>query len=232
MSTESDLAPALLAEFRDGSEVRGLLHDVGHGLATLSYLADGLREDPQVPGGVRYRLELMAEELVRLRELLDIRPQPAPERVAVGDLLERLAAVTALSTGVPVAVLPGEDVVLRTDRTLLWRMVSNLVDNAVRAAGSRGRVQIVLEREAGEVAIDVVDDGPGFGEGPAGSASLGLRVVRDLAAECGASVRAVPRQGTEGRGARVRLAFPVERAEASGATAPVRGDDRGGPGAR
>ncbi len=230
MGTDSDLASALLAQFRDGGEVRGLLHDVGHGLATLSYLADGLREDPQVPGGARYRLELMAEELVRLRELLDLRAEPAAERVAVRDLLERLAAVTALSTGVAVEVLPGEDAVLRTDRTLLWRMVRNLLDNAVRAAGQRGRVQIALERDADEVVIDVVDDGPGFGAGPAGSASLGLRVVRGLAEECGASVRQACR-GAE-RGARVGLAFPADLVEAAVGTAPVKGDGRGGPGAR
>lgn len=229
---DSDLAPELLAEHREGAQ-RGLLHDVGHGLATLSYLADGLRDDPQVPGEARYRLELMAEELARLRELLDLRARPATDRVAVRDLLERLAAVTAQSTGVAVEVLPGDDVVLRTDRTLLWRMVSNIVDNAVRASGPGGRVRIVLERGVGEVAVDVVDDGPGFGAGPAGSASLGLRVVRALAEQCRASLREGSRQGAgERRGAQVRLAFPIDLAEPSGAAAPAEGDDRGGPGPR
>lgn len=229
---DSDLAPELLAEHRQGQQ-RGLLHDVAHGLATLSYLADGLRDDPQLPGEARYRVELVVEELARLRELLDMGSRPATDRVVVRDLLQRLAAVTAVSTGVAVEVLPGDDVVLRTDRTLLWRMVSNIVDNAVRAAGPRGRVQIALERGVGEVTVDVIDDGPGFGAGPAGSGSLGLRVVRALAERCRASLREGSRQGAgERRGAQVRLAFPIDLAEPSGATAPAEGDDRGGPGPR
>ncbi|MGP4020265.1 sensor histidine kinase [Saccharopolyspora sp. 5N708] len=189
--------------------MRSLLHDLGHGLATLSYLADGLRSEASLPGGAAHRLQLMELELDRLLELLDRRAdQPGVEVFALHELLTQVVAVKSLSGAADVRLRPGGEVTMRTDQTLLWRMVSNLLDNAVRAAGRDGRVTVAARRgESGGVGIEITDDGPGFGNGPRGSSSLGLGIVMALAQRCGAELRIDP---APVRGTRASLAFPSD----------------------
>jgi len=196
-------------------ELRGLLHDLGHGLATLSYLADGLRADPALPGDARYRLNLMEQQLARLLELVDLRMcEPVMELFDVRELLDELVSLTALSTRTSVTLRPGDRVILRTDKGMVWRMVANLVDNAVRAAGPDGTVQVAVDRaEDGEATIEVADDGPGFGNGPSGAASLGIGIVAGLAKMCAADLRVC--SGEHG-GTRARLVFAPGGAQPDG----------------
>lgn len=184
---------------------RGLLHDLGHGLATLSCLAAGLHDDPELPVGVRQRMELLNQEISTLIDLVR-RPDGAGEGevVPLRELLGQLADLAAACTRTRVCLRPGEEVDLRTDRGLLWRMVANLVDNAIRAAGPAGTVEIGIEVDGSDVVIDVLDNGPGFGSGPPGSAGLGLGVVTELADRCAASLRVEP---AAVRGTRARLIF-------------------------
>ena len=102
---------------------------------------------------------------------------------------------------------PDGQAVLRVSGTLMWRVLANLVDNAVRAAGPDGTVEIRISQERDTV-IEVVDDGPGFGGGPPGTAGLGLSVVRRLLeAEDGRLELAEPAGG----GACARVVFSLER---------------------
>ncbi|GAA4615531.1 sensor histidine kinase [Saccharopolyspora hordei] len=185
--------------------MRSLLHDLGHGLATLSYLADGLRADPALHGDALHRLQLMEMELDRLMQLVDLRAQPREGGFALRELLTQLVAVASLRGPAEVVLEEGTDVTLRTDQTTLWRMVSNLLDNAVRAAGPDGRVAVAVREVAGAVRVEITDDGPGFGRGPRGAASLGLGIVRALARRCGAELRVDP---APGGGTCARLVFP------------------------
>ncbi|WP_093146387.1 sensor histidine kinase [Saccharopolyspora antimicrobica] len=185
--------------------MRSLLHDLGHGLATLSYLADGLRADPGLPGDALHRLRLMELELDRLLQLVDLR-EPREEAFALRELLTQLVAVTALRGPADVVLVEGPELTIRTDQTLLWRMVTNLLDNAVRAAGRGGRVAVAVREVLGEVRVEITDDGPGFGNGPRGSASLGLGIVLALAQRCGAELRVDP---APGGGTCARLVFPA-----------------------
>jgi signal transduction histidine kinase len=194
---------------RGGAELRSLLHDLGHGLATLSYLADGLRAEASLPGDAAHRLQLMELELDRLLELVDLRAdQSSADAFALRGLLTQVVAVKSLAGSADVRLRPGGEVTMRADQTLLWRMVSNLLDNAVRAAGRGGRVTVAVHRRAsGGVAVEITDDGPGFGNGPRGSSSLGLGIVLALAERCGAELRIDP---APVRGTRARLAFPPD----------------------
>ncbi|GAA4858151.1 hypothetical protein GCM10025787_48340 [Saccharopolyspora rosea] len=190
---------------RGGMELRSLMHDLGHGLATLSYLADGLRDDPALPDAAHDRLRLMERELDRLLDLVDVRAGE-PTEFALRELLSELAEIKSLAGRATVVLLPGAEVTLRTDQTLLWRMVANLLDNAVRAAGPGGRVAVAVHRTGrGGASIAITDDGPGFGNAPGGTASLGLGIVVGLAQRCGADLRIDPARR---RGTRVRLVFP------------------------
>ena len=200
MRTETPPAPARSDPDR---RWRGLLHDLGHGLATVSYLADDMRTDPALSGTARHRLELMGRDLARLLDLVAGDPAP-PEPVDVRVLLGQVAA--ARDCGSPVLALrPGEPVMLCTDPTLLWRMVSNLVDNAVRAAGPGGVVELAAADDAGAVRLEITDDGPGIGGGPAGTASMGLGIVTGLARACGGELHL---DAAGPRGTCARLVFP------------------------
>jgi len=93
------------------------------------------------------------------------------------------------------------------DPTLLRRAVSNVLDNAARAAGERGRVTVVV-RESGESGdtsiIEVTDDGVGFGCAPRGSGH-GMSVVALALHACHGRLEIVsgPAPGTT-----VRLVMP------------------------
>jgi signal transduction histidine kinase len=66
-------------------------------------------------------------------------------------------------------------------------VLTNVVENAARATGPQGKVEIRL-RDEREPAIDVIDDGPGLGLGPPGTSSLGLLVVTSLLESCGGAL--------------------------------------------
>ena len=73
-----------------------------------------------------------------------------------------------------------------TDEIALRRSARNLVDNAVRAAGPDGRVEVAVRREGSRAVLEVSDDGPGFGRMPT---SRGWGWSRCAASSAGSEVR-------------------------------------------
>ena len=194
----------------DPLAVRGLLHDVGHQAVTLSYLLEAVRGEADLPGHSRQRMELLAREMSRLLELIAGGLPGAPLAADVSPLELRLLArqvaqLARVKHGASVMVPPGPDMAIAADPLLLWRVLTNVVDNAARAAGPEGRVEIGLWDHEGLV-IDVADDGPGIGQGPRGSGSLGLSVVTSLLNACGGGLTVQsPRSG----GTLVRIWLPT-----------------------
>jgi signal transduction histidine kinase len=199
---------------RDAAELRGLLHDLGHDLLTVSCLAQSVLSDTGISEKTRRRVSLIGQETTRLMELVRTTGGTAqvPAVVDVRELLREIATLADQANTVSVTVLPGETVLLHTDEQTLWRMLTNLVGNAVRAAGAErgpGTVELTVTRST-VVAIEVSDNGAGFGCGdgaPNGWMSLGLAIVSGLAGRIGARVLTSRR---EPRGTTVRLEFPAE----------------------
>ena len=139
-------------------------------------------------------------------------PVPAAQdAVEIVDAMARERGVTvALSGGGPaLSVDAGREVVAQALHPLL--------ENAIRHAASRVAVEVAQDN--GEVAIAVLDDGPGLdaedpegvfapGVSSAGGAGLGLPLARRLARSCGGDVTAVPGTG----GGRFELRLPGARA--------------------
>ncbi|MFI6094741.1 sensor histidine kinase [Lentzea sp. NPDC051213] len=183
------------------SALRDLLHDLGHDLATLSCLVEGLRDDPRLPAQTLRKVELIDQEMIRLRDHVGqvFERSSAPGVVSVRSMAQRIVVLIDEAADTRVVMRPGDDVSLRITESVLWRILKNVVDNAVRAAGPGGRVEVDAALSGnGQVVLEVADDGPGFPTGSPERASRGLSIVTGLVAACGGSfdVRARLPRGT------------------------------------
>ena len=202
--------------------MRGVLHDVGHALFTLSLLLES-GQDTLRPRLGEDLFELVEDEVARLLAMVHSGTRRSAEPVTVGlrTLLEPFALISRRTTLTRVWVRPGPEVVVRTDPGMVWRVVANLIDNAVRAAGPLGNVEIAANvfdsggcyvQSGGAATIDVIDDGPGFQRGPSGSANLGLTVVNRLLDACGGRLHI---DEVHPHGTRMRVILPVDRTAAA-----------------
>jgi signal transduction histidine kinase len=187
---------------------RGLLHDLGHQLMTVSLLAESLHADGTLTAEARQRADLVVQETARALEMIS-RTAGGGDRLAPGepagltdvrDVAARVARLTQLTHKTAVRVNPGQPTYLRVDPMTAWRVLSNIVENAARAAGPDGLVNISIRRDAGTV-IEITDSGAGPGSAPRGTAGLGLSVVTGLLADCGGGldISAVKGGGTSAR---------------------------------
>ncbi|MET9634299.1 HAMP domain-containing sensor histidine kinase [Lentzea sp. NPDC006480] len=173
-----------------------LLHDLGHDLATLSCLVEVLRDDSELPERTLRKVELIDQEMLRLRDHVRqaVERSSTPGVVSVRSMAERIVVLIDEVAETCVVLRPGDDVSLRITESVLWRILKNVVDNAVRAAGPAGRVEVDAALSGnGQVVVEVADDGPGFPNGSAGWASRGLKIVTGLVAACGGSFDVRPR---------------------------------------
>jgi len=214
-------------------------HDLRQPVHAMGLFLDGLRQC-RLNGPARTRLahlEAAHSELEDLFDaLLDISRldagsiQPALETICLDTLLARLEDEYR-----PLAERKGLDLRrrptgfrVRTDGTLLGRMLRNLLGNALRHT-ARGGVLIAVRRRCGHAVIEIWDTGPGiaesereaiFGEfqqGEAASASgdtgvgLGLAIVRRLSELLDHSVSLASRPGS---GSVFRIGVPIESRQA------------------
>jgi signal transduction histidine kinase len=154
-------------------------------------------------------------------------PRPQPRPVAIGPLVERVAA---LETRVAVRVEPGPDVSLAADPDQLEQLLINLLRNAADAAAETGGgVEVGWRREGGMVEIRVRDEGPGlsstanlfvpFYTTKPGGSGIGLVLSRQIAEAHGGSVDLANR--ADRRGCEVRLRLPAVAGVGGGSGAEV-----------
>jgi signal transduction histidine kinase len=137
--------------------------------------------------------------------------QPS-EPIRLDLLAEEVVAAMRLSTLARIR-LSTEVILAHADRLTYWRSLRNVIDNAVRAVGPQGHVDVTITGEDGWAVAQVDDDGPGFDDVPVGRASggiartsLGLAIVQEMVAGCGGLLEI----GTGHLGgSRVRLQVPA-----------------------
>lgn len=190
---------------------RRIRHDIRHELGTIIMLASAMSVADDVGPDSRKRVDALLGETRWLDHLLrrldedDDRPEdhlPSPERVRVDELVGEIVAGLRLASIRRVAYSSGP-AWAHIDPLALWRAVRNILDNACRIAGDRVDVSVV--REDGWTVVQVDDDGPGFGAGAGGLASLGLGIVHDLVSGYGGGLEV---RRCELGGARVRILLP------------------------
>src|ERR1035438_8360108 len=207
---------------RSDGAARGPLHDLGHQMTTLSDLWGARPGDVVLPDDSGFRMELLSVEMARMLEIIasevpDARTAEDVGAINLGALTGQVTQLAGFAHEASVTLLPGPLVGVEASPALLWRVVTNVVDNAARAAGPKGRVEVEVREEQGraqgpEAVIEVTDDGPGFGSGPPGTASLGLGVVSSLLESCGGRIEV---QEPEAGGTRVRIVIPVRASPAA-----------------
>lgn len=191
-----------------GQDVR-LRHDIRQSLATLRALVSLVESDPQLSADANQRLSLAHHEVDWITELLaayDEHGDQTPLQVVdVGEVVSQAWTSVAMSADCQVRLFREPMVYALTDAVTLRRSARNLIENAVRAAGRNGRVEIHVRADRDDAVVEVTDDGPGFGRIPA-QQGLGLVTVRRFVARFGGSLDVgSSRLG----GARVLLTVPT-----------------------
>ncbi|WP_206506438.1 sensor histidine kinase [Streptomyces chrestomyceticus] len=175
------------------------------------------------------RLQRIAADLLLLARLDAHAPRGA-EPVDLALLAAEEAARRPGGGGPRLVVEAGEPVPVRGDPAQLERLLTNLVDNALRYAASEVRVVAWGDPEAGQAVLEVVDDGPGVPEADrgkvferfarldaargreTGGTGLGLAIARGIARAHGGELTVRGRE--DGRdGARFVVVLPVPAVE-------------------
>jgi signal transduction histidine kinase len=174
-------------------------------------------------------LDRLVSDLFTFSRLEYARDAIAFEEVDVGALARR-----AVEDAEPIAAARGcvlqirrveSGLSVRGDADALLRVLTNLLDNAIRHG--RGHVVLGAHRENGAVRLEVADDGPGFAPDDldhvfeplfrsdraraprtTGGTGLGLAIARRLARAHGGDIEAA---NDPGGGARATLTLPAAR---------------------
>lgn len=207
--------------------LRQLCHDLRHPAAAIDALVAAVQVECELPPEARARLDQIATEARRIAELCGrvLRPGEADVELLRVDqvALEVADSARAAHPDLTVAASPASALVDAVD---LRRIVWNLLDNAVRAAGPGGQVLLAVRSTGDEVRLEVGDSGPGFGAGSPGVDALGLSIVRALAERHGGRVEGAT---SELGGAQVSVVLPPAHIDNLG-TGRHRTSAPGGPG--
>jgi signal transduction histidine kinase len=170
-------------------QLRETFHDMRQPVASMMALAAAALTDPDLPAAAQHRLEQIIEQaewlsgLIRgcltaqQREKPDETGDPGGHQADIVHVAGQAIEAESLTwPGDITLAAPTGPVWCMVDPALLRRAVSNVLDNAARAAGPAGTVSVEIQRCDNDVMLAVEDNGPGFGEIPSG-AGLGLSAV-------------------------------------------------------
>ncbi|MBI5514076.1 MAG: HAMP domain-containing histidine kinase [Deltaproteobacteria bacterium] len=196
----------------------GVAHELRNPLSVIEtsvfLLAERVREDPTAARQVRRIADQAGLAGAVVSDLLDaVHERPAPVSA-----LDPAALVQATLDGLPQPlptpvrfVPPGAPVRALAEPRRVRQILSNLLTNAMRAAGPTGAVTVTIERSNGFVCLHVDDTGPGLPEAleatlfsplvsnAVGGTGLGLALSRRLARALGATLEGKNREGPGAR---------------------------------
>lgn len=201
------------------SMVAAIAHDLRTPLTRLRFRIEAAPEDAQakMTADIDQMEAMISATLAFVR---DAQADPQRTRLELSSLLESIVDDMA-DTGADVTVNTSEKVVIDADSLALRRLLTNLLDNAVKY-GVRARATLSVHDRIAEIDID--DDGPGV-PGPelnrvfdpfyrrepsrnrqTGGIGLGLSVARSIARAHGGDVALENRQGG---GLKAKVTLPV-----------------------
>lgn len=191
--------------------VRALCHDLRQPLAAILLLAgaDG--------GDVRRRFDGILDQAQWLADMVEAviggAADDPPGSVDVASLASGCVLRAQHTAGCEIGFISTDRAMAVAPPVALGRAISCVLDNAARAAGPGGYVTVDVTRNAREIVIRVVDNGPGLGHVPVQN-SLGLTITRALVSVCGGGFELNP-GAAGGMVARIVLPRVTSRALAS-----------------
>ncbi len=218
-----------------GTAVAKINHDLRNTLATAVLASDRLAnvDDPEVKAAMPRLMDAIDRATNLCAQTLnfvsDAELKPDTGRFVLPDLVNE-AGVTVASYAKDGKTMQWENAIaagveMNADREMLFRVLTNLGQNALEAGA--GRVLINAEITDGWVCVDVADDGPGLdpiareklfqpfaGSSRDGGTGLGLVIVRDIARAHGGDVALMTGEDASGAGlggAMFRLRLPYNR---------------------
>jgi signal transduction histidine kinase len=219
---------------------RQVAHDIKNPLTPIQLAAEHLQrvhDDAARPLGpvVEHCLRTILGQVRLLRQIASEfstfagSPTPRFEAVDVGALMERVVepyrASSPVGVRMSVTAVPGLPAAW-TDRTLVARALTNLVENAIQAMPSGGQLEVSATSRADTIEVRVVDSGVGmaaedvqrafepyFSTKTAGS-GLGLANARRNIETCGGTLTL---ESAPGQGTTVTMRLPAARPGEPGA---------------
>jgi two-component system OmpR family sensor kinase len=195
----------------------------------------------KLSAGVQRAIRLVEQMLSFARQ--EPRAQLRRERILLADIVRDVVAELvpfADAKHIDLGISNSQPATVFGDPDALRTLTRNLVDNAVRYTPEGGRVDVAVDVTPAEVALKVVDNGPGIppeersrvldrfyrrpGTSPPGS-GLGMAIVKAIASSHGASLALD--EGPDGKGLAVSVSFPGTGSDPAaadaqaGAAAPV-----------
>jgi signal transduction histidine kinase len=176
------------------------------------------------------KVSRLAQQLFELAKLECEETQPQTERFSISELVQDIAQKFALAAAQKQVRLDtrveNESLFVEGDIGMIERVVTNLVDNALRHAPANGEVRLEARAQAGGVEILIADNGPGIAEehmpgllergspirrmAARRGGGLGLLIANRILDLHGSAIRAASRVG-EG----TRVSFVLPRVQAA-----------------
>ena len=148
-------------------------HELKTPLALMQTQLELWMESTELSETDRKNIKSLQGQLERLtalvRTLLDMSEMeriPRTERVELAPMAEEILQdlePAAQKRGITMKVSGNVPTVIGSD-VLLYRMLYNLVENAIKYGKQGGMVAVTLEKSQGKIEIRVIDDGPGIPE--------------------------------------------------------------------
>lgn len=202
--------------------VSNVSHELRTPLAAIRALAETLDDEVDEDDRREFlrRIHQQVERLTTLvNELLDLSRIESgsitlnPEVIHLGELVTEAASLlrTKTDSGAVTIVQDGCDLSVEADRPSLLRVVSNLLDNAIKWSPNEGRVWVSTADEGDLVALSVRDEGEGIqdqdvprvferffkadGSRSKQGVGLGLAIVKHLVRAHGGTATVVSKPG-------------------------------------
>ncbi len=217
-----------------GQMAASISHNLKNPLGSMKTILQVQLENSSLPTDARRDLSMVLSELDRLSAKLNqllqyARPAvrasgAAPSRVDVGAVAEQVISLLRHDAERRHVSLTLNDEsggeLVSGPQEALADILSNLVVNAIEAMADGGAVSVTVRRDAQNVVLTVVDDGPGisveisanvfrpfFTTKPSGT-GLGLAIVERRVTELGGSIECES-PAANGRGAKFIVRLPV-----------------------
>lgn len=163
---------------RGDDESRRSAHDLLQSVAVMQAILGTLRATGAVAAPSAALLDQLQREVRLIAEVCErqLEPDAVVRPVELADVVAEVVERSRLTYQGEITCETVE-AALEADPIEWHRCLYNLVENACRAAGADGKVEVRLWVGDGSIRLAVGDSGPGFGQAVTGRASLGLTTV-------------------------------------------------------